>query len=306
MSIRDELHPPPPQRPRLYVLAERLGQAERLDRVAQPLGKLARAAVGPGPLRDALSGRALGHPLHVALNDLPIGAWTSATLLDLIGGPQAAPAAERLVAIGVATAAPTAATGWLDWADTEPADDGVRRIGVVHAVANGAALWLYAASLIARRRGRYGRGRAFALAGAGALSVGGYLGGHLSYAKGVGVDATALSGGALEDWTDAGVAAATLAEGVPVAGDAAGRQLLLVRHEGRVRALDDRCSHRAGALHEGKVADGCITCPRHGSRFRLEDGSVERGPSPYPQPTYDVRERDGRVEVRSAHELPTL
>jgi nitrite reductase/ring-hydroxylating ferredoxin subunit/uncharacterized membrane protein len=298
--------PPAPRRPRLHALAQQLERLEQLDAVAKPLGRAVRGLTRPGPARDALSGRAIGHALHPLMTDVPIGTWTSATLLDLIGGRDAPRASERLIAVGIAASLPTAATGLLDWSDTEPADDEVRRVGVVHAVANAAALSLYSASLLARRRGRRGRGRAFALAGAGALTVGGHLGGHLSYAKGVGVDATALGGHAIDAWTDAGVPAAALREDMPMRGEAGGQHLLLVRHEGRVLALGDRCSHRGGPLHAGEISDGCVTCPVHGSRFRLEDGSVERGPSPYPQPTYDVREREGRIEVRSAHKQPTL
>jgi nitrite reductase/ring-hydroxylating ferredoxin subunit/uncharacterized membrane protein len=303
-----EWSPPPPRRPRLHALARQIERLEGLDALAKPLGSTVRGLMRPGPVRDALSGRALGHALHPLLTDVPIGTWTSATLLDLVGGRDSARASERLIAIGVAAALPTAATGLLDWSDSEAADDEVRRVGVVHAAANVAALGLYSASLLARRRGRRGRGRTLGLAGAGALAVGGHLGGHLSYAKGVGVDATALGAGgaAIDAWTDAGIPSAALREGTPLRGEAGNRRLVLVRHEGRVLALDDRCSHRGGALHEGEVADGCITCPVHGSRFRLEDGSVERGPSPYPQPTFEVRERAGRVEVRTAHGQPTL
>jgi nitrite reductase/ring-hydroxylating ferredoxin subunit len=174
----------------------------------------------------------------------------------------------------------------------------------VHAVSNVAALSLYGASLVARRRGAQRRGRLLGLAGAAALGVGGHLGGHLSYAKAVGVDATALGAG-LDDWTDAG-AAADLLDDVPVCRSVAGVDVLLVRHDGQVLALADRCSHRGGPLHEGTVEDGCVTCPLHGSRFRLSDGSVERGPSPYPQPTFAVRETAGRLEVRQAYGGPTL
>jgi nitrite reductase/ring-hydroxylating ferredoxin subunit len=68
---------------------------------------------------------------------------------------------------------------------------------------------------------------------------------------------------------------------------------------GEVRALADRCAHRGGVLHEGELVDGCVECPLHGSRFRLDDGSVERGPSAYPQPAYEVRVQDGRIAVRA-------
>jgi nitrite reductase/ring-hydroxylating ferredoxin subunit/uncharacterized membrane protein len=288
----------------MHAAVARLGELAALDPLAQRLGAAVRGAVGPGGLRDALSGRALGHALHPLLTDLPIGTWTSAMVLDAIGGPDADRAAERLIGVGIAAALPTAATGLLDWSDTEPADDEVRRVGIVHAVSNVAALALYSASLAARRRGARGRGRLLGLAGAGALAAGGQLGGHLSYAKAVAVDANAL-GPRIGDWSDAGPADA-VGEGVPVCRAVNGVDVLLVRQHGGIHALADRCAHRGGPLHEGEIADGCVTCPLHGSRFRLVDGSVERGPSPYPQPTFEVREIDGRVQVRPAYGGPTL
>ena len=115
--------------------------------------------------------------------------------------PPRGPAAERLIATGLLAAVPTAASGLNDWADTTPADDSVRRVGAVHAVANVAALGLYAASLAARRSDRHGRGVALGLAGARGASVGGHLGGHLSYAKAVGVDRNAFEAGP-EDWEE--------------------------------------------------------------------------------------------------------
>ena len=296
--------PQAPTRPWLHAAAARVGGLSAVDGVASRVGRGIRSALQPGPVRDALSGRPLGHALHPLLTDLPIGAWTSATLLDAVGGRDGDQAAQRLIAIGIASALPTAASGLLDWADTEPADAEVRRVGVVHAAANVTALALYSASLAARRRGARTRGRLLGLAGAGALAVGGHLGGHLSYSKAVGVDATAL-GPTLDDWTDAGTAA-DVREGGPVCRRVGAVDVLLVRDGGRILALADRCSHRGGALHEGTVEDGCVTCPLHGSRFRLADGGVERGPSPYPQPTFEVREVAGSLQLRAAHGEPTL
>ena len=189
-----------PDRPYLHRLAERFGELEILDAPAEAWAKKVRGLLGPGAVKDTLSGTFLGHPLHPLLTDLPIGTWTSATLLDLIGGTGSRDAADRLVAAGIAAAIPTAITGTSDWADSTPADDTVRRIGAVHAVSNVAALALYGASLAARRSGRRGRGVLLGLAGMGALGIGGHLGGHLSYEKGVGVQQTALSN-LPEEWT---------------------------------------------------------------------------------------------------------
>jgi nitrite reductase/ring-hydroxylating ferredoxin subunit/uncharacterized membrane protein len=284
-------------RPRLHHLAERVGEATALDGPAEAVAKWVRGIVPKGPVKDALSGTPLGHALHPFLTDLPIGTWTSATLLDVVGGRAARPAAERLIAAGVLAAVPTAASGLNDWADTTPADDGVRRMGAVHAVANVAALGLYAASLAARRRDRHGRGVAFGLAGIGALTVGGHLGGHLSYAKAVGVDQTAFESGP-DEWTDVYDDGA-LPEGALRSAEVGGRKLVLARLRGEVHALADTCAHRGGALSDGELVGDCVECPLHGSRFRLDDGGVERGPSAYPQPVYEVRVADGRIAVRA-------
>jgi nitrite reductase/ring-hydroxylating ferredoxin subunit/uncharacterized membrane protein len=284
-------------RPVLHRLAEEVGEAQALDGPAETVAKAVRDAVPKGPVKDALSGTPLGHALHPLLTDIPIGSWTASALLDLLGGSDARAASRKLVAIGVLASAPTAATGLNDWADTTPASDSVRRIGAVHAAANVAALALYSASWAARRRGRHGRGVALGLAGLGALAVGGHLGGHLSYSKAVGVDQTALEAGPGE-WTTVFDDAA-LPEGELRAAQLHDRTILLARVGGRVHALADRCAHRGGALHEGELEGDCVVCPLHGSRFRLDDGSVEQGPSAYPQPSLEVRVRDGRIAVRA-------
>jgi nitrite reductase/ring-hydroxylating ferredoxin subunit/uncharacterized membrane protein len=285
-------------RPRLHHLAERVASAAALDGPAEAVAEKIRGAIPRGPVKDALSGTPLGHALHPFLTDLPIGTWTSAAVLDLVGGPDARPAAERLIATGILAAVPTAASGLNDWADTTPASDPVRRVGAVHAVANVTALALYAASFAARRRGRHARGVALGFAGIGALSVGGHLGGHLSYAQAVGVDRTAFESGA-DEWTEV-LDAAALGEGELRAAEADGRPVVLARVRGEVHALGNTCAHRGGSLSEGELVGDCVECPLHGSRFRLTDGAVERGPSAYPQPVYDVRVQNGRIALREA------
>jgi nitrite reductase/ring-hydroxylating ferredoxin subunit/uncharacterized membrane protein len=279
-----------PQRPAAHVLASRIGAADALDEPADAVAAAVRGALAPGPLKDAISGTWLGHALHPLLTDVPIGTWTSATLLDLVGGEDGAGAAETLIAIGIAAAVPTAASGLVDWADTTLTDTEVKRVGVAHAVANTIALTLYSASLAARRRGSRRKGVILGLAGAGALAAGGHLGGHLSYAKGVGVDQTAFEP-ETDEWVDV-LAERDLADG-------GGLPVMLTRQDRRVLALADRCNHRGGPLHEGDIADGCVTCPWHESVFRLSDGSVVRGPATFPQPVFDARVREGRIEIRS-------
>jgi nitrite reductase/ring-hydroxylating ferredoxin subunit/uncharacterized membrane protein len=279
-----------------HELTERIGRVAAIDPPAQKVGKAVRDAVPPGGPHELLSGTWLGHSLHPLLTDAVIGTWTSALLLDLLGGDRDGDSARRLIGLGMAAYLPTAATGTVDWADTEPRSDGVRRIGAVHAVANSTAFALQAASLAARRRGARGRGVLFSVAAGAALGVGGYIGGHLTYARGVAVDQTVFDAGP-DEWTEA-IAASGLGEGRPVSVVVGETPVLLVRADGRVRALHDRCSHRGCSLAEGTLDGDVIECACHGSRFRLDDGGIERGPAFSPQPAFETRERDGRVEVR--------
>src|SRR5215207_1592512 len=270
---------------------------EPLDAPARTVGKTVRDTIPSGPVKDAFSGTWLGHALHPLLTDLPIGTWTSAVLLDWLGGAESRSAADRLIALGIAFALPASATGMTEWADAEPASDEVRRVGIVHASANASATALFGASLLARRRGARGAGRLLALAGAGVLGASGFLGGHLSYAKGVGVRQTAFEDPP-EEWTPA-LRESDLPEGESRYAEVAGVGVLVARHGGQVYALSNRCVHRGGPLDEGELHDGCVTCPLHGSTFRLSDGHVERGPAAYPQPVWHVRVRAGVIELKN-------
>jgi nitrite reductase/ring-hydroxylating ferredoxin subunit/uncharacterized membrane protein len=284
----------------LEELVNRIESAEALDGAAA-FGATALRKVLPqeGPLTDLLSGTPIGHPAHPALVLAPIGAWISATVLDLTGGD--ARAARRLVAVGNLTAVPAALTGANDWLTTKAAE---RRVGLVHAGLNYTALTLQLLSSRARRRGHRLRGAALSLTATSIVAASGWIGGHLAYALGVGVDTTVFEQFPA-DWTD--VAAE---DEIPAAGavmrEAGGVPVLLTRVDGAVTAIADRCSHRGGPLHEGEIANGCVTCPWHGSTFRLADGSVLAGPASRPQPAFEVRVAEARVAVRRSAEPRSL
>jgi nitrite reductase/ring-hydroxylating ferredoxin subunit len=282
--------------PALHDAVEGIADLEQLDAPASMVGKAVREGVPRGPVKDALSGTWLGHALHPLLTDLPIGAWTSAVLLDWLGGRGGQKGADRLIALGIAFVPPTAATGLTDWADSEAADDEVRRVGFVHAATNVGATVLFGASLAARKRGSRGAGKLLALAGAGVLGASGYLGGHLAYTDGVGVDQTTFEEPP-ENWTPV-MRESELPEGESRYAEVGGVGVMVARHGGEVHALSNRCAHRGGPLDEGELSDGCVICPLHGSTFRLSDGSVVRGPSPYPQPAWQVRVSSGVIELK--------
>jgi nitrite reductase/ring-hydroxylating ferredoxin subunit/uncharacterized membrane protein len=275
-------------------IAVQIEQLERLDRVGKPLQDAARGFFAQkSQLKDLVSGTWLGHPVHPPLTDAVIGTWTSALFLDLLGGDQTEEAADRLVAIGILAAIPTAATGLSDWAEL---DDGNRRLGTVHAAGNTTALMLHALSWLARRRGDRRLGVALSATGYGLATCSAVLGGHLSFGKGVGVNQTAFEAGPGE-WT-AVYDEAALVDGRLTRAEANGVGVLLVRCSGRIHALVDRCSHRGCSLHEGQLTDSTIECPCHGSTFRL-DGSLVKGPATASQPAFEVRTREGRVEIRT-------
>lgn len=281
----------------MQPLLETLEAAEALDKPGKAIAKSVRGRFSPGPVKDAVSGTWLGHAIHPMLTDVVIGSFLSATLLDVLGGDEDGTAARRLIGVGIAAYGPTALTGANDWADSEPADPAVRRVGLVHAGSNAIALSLYASSLAARRRGSHGKGKLLSLAGASVLGAAGFLGGHLSFTQGVGPNQTAFDKGP-DDWTEA-TAADELADGEPKAVVVDDTPVFLLRHRDHVHAIHDRCSHRGCSLAElGEVDGETVECGCHGSRFSLRDGSVERGPATIGQPAYEVRERDGKVEIK--------
>lgn len=281
----------------LEKLMQRVGNAAVLDRPAKSLSKAVDKAISQPDVVDALSGKQLGHPLHPAMVLVPIGSFVSASVLDYV--PKSAAdrdaaqrLANRLIALGIASAVPTAAAGLSDWRYTSGPE---RRIGVVHALTNTLALSCYSASLIMRVRGRHATGKALSLLGGLGLSAGGYLGGHLAYANGVGVDTNAFGGGP-KKWKEVAIEVEITDDFKVV--DVDGTRVLLTRVGGEVVAIANRCSHRGAPLHEGKREGDCVVCPWHSSEFDLSNGEVNRGPAVRPQQGYEVRVREGKVEVR--------
>lgn len=280
---------------RLHAAAEKLGRIERLDQPAGAAAKAVQQLVGQGRVKDLLSGSQLGHPLHPLLTDIPIGSLASATVLDLLAAQRGEHAADLLVGLGLLAALPTAAAGAADWSDSYGPD---RRVGAVHGVANTLGLGLYGWSLRARRRGERRTATALGLAGMTSMAVGGYLGGHLSHSRGIGVN-NAFYQHHPEDWT-AVLDETQLQDDTPVRAVAGDATVLLYRSNGHIHAIGSRCSHAGAPLEEGDVdpVSCTVTCPWHQSVFRLDDGSVVHGPASVPQAGYQTRIRAGRIEIR--------
>jgi nitrite reductase/ring-hydroxylating ferredoxin subunit/uncharacterized membrane protein len=276
-------------------VTEAVERASFLDAPSEALDSVV-SRLPAGSVKDVLSGVPVGHALHPVLVTVPIGALTGAVALDLTGREQSA--ARTLVGLGVLSSVPAALAGLTDWSDTRGAE---RRVGLAHLALNVAGLSVVAASWFARRRnpgtGVFDtHGPWLTLTGFGLVGVSSWLGGHLAYALGVGVDTTAFQRPATS-WTDT-VAEEDLRDGEPTVATVGAVTVLLVRDGGRIHALADRCTHRGGPLHEGRVLDGCVECPWHQSRFALVDGAVVQGPATRPAPSYEVRVMGGRVQVR--------
>jgi len=96
-------------------------------------------AAGPVGMRikDVLNGVWLGHPLHPSLSDVPIGAWTAASVLDVLeattGRKELGAGADAAIGVGLAAAIPAALSGLTDW---QYLVGRPRRTGLVHGLLN--------------------------------------------------------------------------------------------------------------------------------------------------------------------------
>ena len=297
----------------LAAWVDRLGWLRTLsDRLTAVLGPARERHQDRLAVEVLHGGRWAGHPLHPALSDLPIGLWAGVLVLDATdlvrdaaglapdtvdghAAPRGLDAAGVLSAAGLLAAGATALTGLSDWTVSEDQD---RRVGLFHGLLNTVGFGLQGASLGTRMAGHRGPARALAAASLTVTAAAGYLGGHLVFARGVMVSRVAWATGPRR-WTRA-LPEADLPDDTPTGAQAEGRQILLYRHDGRLYAIDNVCSHAGGLLSRGPVTDLTATCPLHGSRFALTDGCVRRGPASQPQPVLPTRIRNGWIEVRGS------
>lgn len=278
--------------------------------LAKRLQPLIKRAEAPPQLHNALDGVWLGAPLHPALTDVPVGAWTTALTLDaaslLTGDEALAAAADRALAVGVLAALPAAATGLNDLRDLIGQS---RQVAMVHALLNVLGLSFTSASLAFRHAGRRGLARGFSFTGYLISASAAHLGGKLSFGLGIRVNRTVgetvpesfvpvLNADELHDEELREVAV----DGVPV--------LLARSRTGEVCALANTCTHLGGPLAEGSREGDTVTCPWHGSRFDLCTGAVVEGPAVFAQPRIKARVRDGKIEIglpgADGIELPEL
>jgi uncharacterized membrane protein/nitrite reductase/ring-hydroxylating ferredoxin subunit len=279
------------QSPHPYDLAAAIERQDGLDTVSRLVGTTWRAPLRSTRARDLLSGRWLGHPFHPLATDVVVGTLTSATLLDVAGPQRFGPASDVLSAVGLAASIPTVLSGWSEWLDTEGS---ARRAGIAHAAANGLATAAYLTSLRQKRRGRRGAGVMLSLAGAAAMGLGGYLGAHLAYARGAGVDRTAFEPRP-RTWTPLPELPEDVRTATLELGDVT---VLAVRTGSLIHVVASRCTRCGSPLVVARDDRMIAACRGDGSRFRLVDGRVLRGPAAVPLPVYETRTHRGRIEVQ--------
>ncbi len=287
-------------------VSDRLEKAEGLDRVVGPLQRVVQK-LPPGKVKDTLHGVQAGASAAPDAGAGAGGGLDVGRIPGCAGGRRGAAGAAPDRA-GLLASVPAALAGSADWAEQHEQQ---LRTGVVHAAANTAALTLYTGSLLARGRGRRGLGKALGYAGLAAVAVGGLLGGDISYRQAGGANHAEETPHLVPTgWQDL-IVLADLADGKPAKVHAGRGAAVRARAGDQVHALANKCSHMSGPLSEGTLSgrtlsDGeltgdkserCVTCPWHGSVFRVRDGAVVHGPATADQPAFETRVRDGMVQV---------
>jgi nitrite reductase/ring-hydroxylating ferredoxin subunit/uncharacterized membrane protein len=254
-------------------------------------------------IKNCLHGTWLGHQLHPAITDVPVGSWTVAAVLDVLaalGKKELNRGADVAIGVGLVGAAGSAITGMTDWSDTEGR---ARKVGAIHATLNIVATVLYLTSWLMRRGGddsKRSTARCLSWTGYAISGASAWLGGALVFSEKIGVDHAPRTNWP-EEWTGV-MAESELQEGQFAKAEINDQEVLLARRNGQVYALANTCSHLSGPLNEGEWCgdndEPAVRCPWHGSCFKLRDGNVIDGPATHPQPAFETRISDGQIEVR--------
>jgi nitrite reductase/ring-hydroxylating ferredoxin subunit/uncharacterized membrane protein len=282
---------------KLVTSVERLEDADVLDPAIESVRNVVNAVVRPQAVRDILHGVPTGHPVHPIAVLIPVGSWLSAAILDVVPGTEKA--AETLIAVGISAAGPAALAGYTDWSELRKPQ---QRVGLVHSISNLAAVGLYAASLVQRKRGHIVSGKVLSFAGLAIVSGAGFLGGHLSYRQSAGANHVAgVYSRFPEGWHTLGLVD-EFPEGRLVRKDVEGVSVVVLRQGVTAHVIADECSHCSASLATGQLIgdpdDPRVACPETTSVFELRTGLVVSGPATSPQPRFDAVVSEGMIEIR--------
>jgi nitrite reductase/ring-hydroxylating ferredoxin subunit/uncharacterized membrane protein len=277
------------------------------ERLSDTLQHIIQVVVGsqrkpPRRLKSLLNGTWFGHPLHPVITDIPVAAWMITAVFDVLwlisptAFAWAARGAEVTVLLGLLGALGAIVTGLTDWSDTYGAE---RRVGLNHALFNALATMLYLVSFVLRLLQAPGDSILAAIisfVGLASVIYAAYLGGDMVFTKGTGVNHTAWE--AAGDDYEAVLAVESVEENKFYRVTAAGVPAVLLRQGLQFYAISATCPHAGGPLDEGALEGDVVECPWHGSRFCMRDGRVLTGPATVNAPRYDVRVRNGQVEIK--------
>lgn len=285
--------------------------AKWLDAVADVFGAIVGGFYklpGTGVIKTLLHGTwPLGHPLHPAITDITIGAYTAAVALDVYDlATQSSAlwrAADFVLIVAFASSLISILSGLTDWSDTDGEE---RRTGILHGLIMVVATILFVSSILLRLNlgSLDQRTTAIMLSGLGwlVMLIGAFFGGEMPYGYGTQVNRQAWSEHTTK-WTKLEIAAKDLEDRKPQVGKAKGTDIFVAKIDDKIYAMANKCTHAGGPLNEGKFVgtDRCeIQCPWHGSVFCAKDGGVRQGPATFPEPAYEVRVGDsGALEVRA-------
>ena len=260
-------------------------------------------AAGGTTARNVLDGVWLEAPLHPALTDVPVGAWTAALVFDGLdvatGKEPIRHAADASLVLGTLGAFGASVTGLSDW---RYLSGGSRRMGVAHALLNTIGLVFSIVSLILRASGRRNAGRLIFITGYSISGMAAHLGGELSYHYGLRVDRNVFEEAGPDEFVPV-LDESELAQNDLRRVEVEGVGVLLSRSSaGEVCAIAATCNHFSGPLEAGDRQGDTVVCPLHNSRFDLCSGKVIDGPAVFPQSRYDTRVRNGRIEIKAAAE----
>lgn len=269
--------------------------------------------------KQVLEGKPLRSPIHPAIVHLPVALFPLGMLLDVASWIFQRPELELVraafyaIAAGIVTALFAAIFGFVDYT-TIRSDHPAKKTATLHMVLNLIAVVVFAASLALRYSSLDAQHTGvlpliLAVVGVGLLGYSGYLGGDLVYNDGIGVGRHRHQGELPQETIpvaspNAGSAPVPvphlelLREGQTARVDASGTIIAVTRSEGKLCAFQEFCTHRYGPLSEGKIENGQVVCPWHGSRFDTDTGRVTKGPAKVDLRTFPIDEKKDEVHLR--------
>ena len=253
-----------------------------------------------------------GHPIHPALIPFPFAFLVGALAFDAAGVFMDRPAfwttGAYLALVGVGAALVAAIPGFIDYFFTVPPRSSGKARATKHMLLMLSAVAAFGVAWILRGESTARPGMLQLLlkaAGAGLLTIGGWMGGTLAFRNQIGVDHRYARAG---KWAEASVSSDSDGSAIVARfGELEIDQMKLVHVNGRrivlgrtaegYVAFDDSCTHRGGSLAGGTMMCGRVQCPWHGSQFDVASGAVKAGPAKEPIQTFRDEKKGDRLEV---------